>query len=114
MKFFERIFLVNKTIPIILPTAIDYYVEIHSNQIYIKRDNLTDIAFDGNTARKLQYFIQEALSKNADSIVTYVVIQSTHCRITSAAAIMKGLDVYLIHPESKEHEKFNGNKLLNS
>lgn len=104
----------NKTIPIKLPTAIDYYGEIHSNQIYIKRDDLTDIAFGGNKARKLQYFIQEALSKNADSIVTYGAIQSNHCRITSAVATMKGLDVYLIQPESKEHEKFNGNKLLNS
>lgn len=95
-----------------LPTAIDFYGEVDSNQLYIKRDDLTDIAFGGNKARKLNFFLKDALLKEADCIVTYGAIQSNHCRITSAVATMNNLDVYLIQPKSNE-DNINGNALIN-
>ncbi len=97
-----------------LPTPIDYFGEMSSNQLFIKRDDLTEVAFGGNKARKLKFFLRDALSQKADCIVTYGSIQSNHCRITSAAATMNGLDVYLVQPESDNNEGFNGNQFLNS
>lgn len=97
-----------------LPTPIDYFGEFETNKLYIKRDDLTDIAFGGNKARKMQYFIRDALSNQADCIVTYGAVQSNHCRITSAVATMHGLEVYLIQPETESNQCFNGNALLNS
>lgn len=97
-----------------LPTPITCLGTMNSNKLFIKRDDLTDVAFGGNKARKMQYFLEEALSQNADCIVTYGSVQSNHCRITSAVATMNGLDVYLIQPISDDSQNFNGNVFLNS
>lgn len=97
-----------------LPTPIDYFGMVNSNEVFIKRDDLTDIAFGGNKARKIQYFIKDALSQKADCIVTYGSTQSNHCRITSAVASINNLDVYLIQPDSKDNKNYNGNTFLNS
>lgn len=104
----------SENLKIKLPTSIDYYGNVSSNRLYIKRDDLTDIAFGGNKTRKLKYFINDALTKKAGCIVTYGALQSNHCRITSAVAAIYGLDVYLIQPGSSEEENFNGNIFLNS
>lgn len=60
-------------------------------EIWIKRDDCTGLATGGNKARKLEFLIAEALSQNADTIVTHGATQSNHVRQTAAAAARHGL-----------------------
>ena len=40
-------------------------------KIWVKRDDLTGLAFGGNKARKLEYLMGDALAKGSDYIVTH-------------------------------------------
>ncbi len=79
--------------------------------LYIKRDDLTGLAFGGNKTRKLEYLIAQALDQHAKAVVTIGAAQSNHARQTAAAAKKYGLDAHLIlfKPEPGEYD---GNLLL--
>lgn len=94
-----------------LPTPLDYYDQYLSNNIFIKRDDLTDLSLGGNKVRKLELFIFDAIKNNADCIVTYGSSQSNHCRLTAAAANKYGFKTVLILAES-ENTTYNGNYFL--
>ncbi|MDN3019274.1 pyridoxal-phosphate dependent enzyme [Paenibacillus sp. BSR1-1] len=96
-----------------LPTPLDFYGEINANEVFIKRDDMTDLAFGGNKVRKLEYFIADAIKSNCDCLVTYGSPQSNHCRITAAAAIKFNLRPILILSE-ESGINFNGNYFLYS
>ncbi len=57
-----------------LPTPLQYLPnltkELGGPKIWVKRDDLTGLAFGGNKARKLDYIIGDALAQGADVIVT--------------------------------------------
>ncbi|MFD1334547.1 1-aminocyclopropane-1-carboxylate deaminase/D-cysteine desulfhydrase [Oceanobacillus iheyensis] len=93
------------------PTPLQFYNYFESNNIYIKRDDLTDLALGGNKVRKLEYFLADAMKKKADCIVTYGSPQSNHCRLTAAAASKQGLKTVLILSKSGISH-FNGNYFL--
>lgn len=93
------------------PTPIEYYNDFLCNHIYIKRDDLTDLALGGNKVRKLELFLADALDKRSDCIVTYGSAQSNHCRLTAAAARKKDLKVVLILAKSDDLGA-NGNYFL--
>ena len=80
-------------------------------RIWIKRDDLTGLAFGGNKTRKLEFLLGDALGQGADTLVTGGAAQSNHCRQTVAAAAMSGLACHLalggIPPQVA-----NGNLLL--
>ena len=63
---------------------------------YIKRDDLSSFDMSGNKVRKLQFLLDDALEKGADSVVTIGGVQSNHCRATACAARQLGMDPYLI------------------
>lgn len=65
-------------------------------QLWIKRDDLTGLAFGGNKTRKLETLCAAALAANADLLITAGAIQSNHCRQTAAAAAKLGLDCTLV------------------
>lgn len=67
-----------------------------SPRIYIKRDDLTNLAYGGNKARKLEYLVADALANGATVLVTEGVTQSNHARMTAAAAVLAGLKCVLI------------------
>src|SRR5699024_6941709 len=113
MLFIGRIFLMNKIQLTNLPTPIDYFDIYYSNNVYIKRDDLTDLALGGNKARKLEYFISDAFTNKHDCIVTYGGAQSNHCRITAATASKYGLKIVLILSKSDQID-YNGNYFLYS
>jgi len=81
--------------------------------VFIKRDDLTGLAFGGNKTRKLEYLIAHALELGAKTIVTEGAAQSNHARQTAAAARKYGLEPHLIlyKPEPQDH---NGNLLINT
>lgn len=65
-------------------------------QIWIKRDDLTGLAFGGNKVRKLEFSLADALAAGAKTLVTVGGIQSNHCRQTAALAAKFGLDCILV------------------
>jgi len=84
-------------------------------RIWVKRDDLTGLAFGGNKARKLEYLMGDALAKKADVIVTGAGFHSNWCTQTAAAARKLGLDISLIKNGPKdgwEPKEWDGNHLL--
>ena len=57
----------------------------------MKRDDLTAFGGGGNKVRKLEFLMAEALSADADTVLTPGSPQSNHCRLTAAAAAACGL-----------------------
>ncbi len=102
-----------------LPTPLQYLPNLTKTlggpKIWIKRDDLTGLAFGGNKARKLDYIIGDALEQGADTIVTGAGFQSNWCTQTVAAAKKAGLDIYLVKSAPREDfdtEDWDGNHLL--
>jgi L-cysteate sulfo-lyase len=80
-------------------------------RIFIKRDDLSGLAFGGNKVRKLEFLVGEARARGADSLITAGALQSNHCRQTAAAAARCGLECHLVLGGS-EPEIPEGNLLL--
>jgi D-cysteine desulfhydrase family pyridoxal phosphate-dependent enzyme len=81
--------------------------------IYIKRDDLTGLAFGGNKSHKLEFIIQDALDKNADVIITWAAVQSNWCLQTAAVARKFGIKPILLLFKTYElPEEYDGNLLL--
>src|SRR5919107_4731175 len=82
-----------------------------SPRIYLKRDDLTGLAFGGNKARKLEYLLAAALAHAATTLVTEGAAQSNHARITAAAAAIAGLRSVLVL-DARHGSEIAGNLLL--
>ena len=80
-------------------------------RIYLKRDDLTGLAFGGNKARKLEYLLADALANEATILVTEGAVQSNHARITAAAAAITGLRSVLVL-DARHGSDIAGNLLL--
>ncbi|MBP1660271.1 MAG: putative 1-aminocyclopropane-1-carboxylate deaminase [Candidatus Aminicenantes bacterium] len=65
-------------------------------EIYIKRDDLTGLAFGGNKSRKLEFIISDMLQKKADVVITWAGFQSNWCMQTAAAARSFGIKPILM------------------
>jgi L-cysteate sulfo-lyase len=70
--------------------------ELGGPSIYIKRDDMTGLAFGGNKSRKLEFIMQDVLDKKADVIITWAGLQSNWCLQTAAAARKFGITPILI------------------
>ncbi len=64
--------------------------------LFIKRDDLTGLAFGGNKGRKLEYIVADAVAQGADTIVTWGGMQSNWCLQTAAAAARVGIRAVLV------------------
>jgi D-cysteine desulfhydrase len=69
---------------------------LNGPRIYIKRDDLSGLAFGGNKTRKLEYLIADAITNGYDTVITGGAEQSNHCRQTAAAAVSCGLECHLV------------------
>jgi len=85
--------------------------KLQGPRIFIKRDDLTGLAFGGNKTRKLEFLIGDAISKGCDTVITGGAEQSNHCRQTAAACAVSGLECHLVLGGS-EPEIPKGNFLL--
>lgn len=82
-----------------LPTPVHRLPRLSSllgGELWIKRDDLTGLAFGGNKTRKLETLCAAAQNEGADLLITAGAIQSNHCRQTAAAAAKLGLDCILV------------------
>lgn len=81
--------------------------------IFIKRDDLTGLAFGGNKSRKLEFIMQDILNKGADTVVTWAALQSNWCLQTAAAAKKLGIAPVLVLFKTYDlPEEYDGNLLL--
>ncbi len=84
---------------ITLPTPLEKAKNLSKElnvELYIKRDDVMDLALGGNKARKLEFLIADALSKGCDTIITRGAYHSNHARLTAAAARKAGLEAHLV------------------
>ncbi|MBI1850861.1 MAG: pyridoxal-phosphate dependent enzyme [Planctomycetes bacterium] len=79
--------------------------------LWVKRDDLTGLAFGGNKARKLEFLMAEAKRRRALCVVTTGFPQSNHARDVAVAARRLGLDPVLIIV-GKDPRDATGNLLL--
>lgn len=79
-------------------------------EVYLKREDLTDLALGGDKPRKLEYELARARAAGADTIVTCGAAQSNHARLTTAAARTLGLDAAVVLA-GDSHVQLQGNLL---
>ncbi len=108
---FPRVELINRPTP--LNKLERLTAEIGGPEIYIKRDDLTGLAFGGNKSRKLEFIIRDALDKGCDTLITWGSLQSNWCLQTAAAAAKYGIRPVLVLFRSYDIPPgYDGNMLL--
>lgn len=85
--------------------------ELGGPDIWIKRDDLTGLAFGGNKSRKLEFLMADALEKGCDYVLTIGAAQSNHACQTASAASRLGIPALLVLSEP-ETDQPQGNLLL--
>jgi D-cysteine desulfhydrase family pyridoxal phosphate-dependent enzyme len=116
MKFEEMVKIPLTTLPTSIYKMANLTDLLGGPDIYIKRDDVMDLAHGGNKTRKLEYVFADALAKGADCVITMGGIQSNHVRQTISGAARLGLETHAILnipvPELDEELKSSGNYLL--
>jgi 1-aminocyclopropane-1-carboxylate deaminase/D-cysteine desulfhydrase-like pyridoxal-dependent ACC family enzyme len=65
-------------------------------KIFIKRDDLTGLAFGGNKTRMFEFLLARAVHEGADCVVGGAAVQSNYCRQLTAACNILGIETYLV------------------
>jgi L-cysteate sulfo-lyase len=82
-------------------------------RIFIKRDDMTGLAYGGNKARKLDYFIGEAKAQGCDVFIGGGgAIQSNHALMCAAAARKAGMKPVIFARAGTHHYALQGDYLL--
>jgi L-cysteate sulfo-lyase len=111
IKRFPRISLIHRPTPFRKLEKLT--AELGGPQIYVKREDLTGLAFGGNKSRKLEFIIPDVLKKKADVIITWASLQSNWCLQTAAAARVFGIHpILILHRTSARPVEYEGNLLL--
>ena len=108
---YPRFPLVSGPTPLQRAERLERALDKNAPHIYIKRDDLTGLAYGGNKARKLEYLVADALEQRATVLVTEGVTQSNHARMTAAAALLARLKCVLIL-DARNGADEQGNLLL--
>ena len=99
-----------------LPTPLDHakrFAEtLGGPGIWIKRDDMTGLAFGGNKTRQLEFVFADMLAKGADVLVAGAYTQSNWCRQMTAACKKLGLDIALVLIHGEKGPAVQGNLLL--
>ena len=68
---------------------------IGAAQVWAKRDDCNGLAFGGNKVRQLEYYIGEAISQGADTVLMTGAVQSNFVRTAAAACNRNGLACHI-------------------
>ncbi|MEG3766291.1 D-cysteine desulfhydrase family protein [Alteromonas sp. 14N.309.X.WAT.G.H12] len=113
---FPRVSLAFLPTPLTPMTRLQAHIGASCPALFIKRDDCTGLAQGGNKTRKLEFLLGEALSHQADTIITSGAVQSNHVRQTAAACAAKGLKCEVVLSQSVPRTQAvyceNGNVLL--
>lgn len=80
-------------------------------KLYIKREDLTGLAFGGNKTRQLEFVMPEVLQEKPQVLVTGANIQSNWSRQATAAAVKLGIPIVLVL-RNTDMQEIQGNVLL--
>jgi len=80
-------------------------------RLFVKRDDMTDLAYGGNKARKLEFLFADAKDKGADVMISIGAIQSNCACMVASASRRLGMKPVLVLV-GKEPEVPDGNLLL--
>jgi D-cysteine desulfhydrase family pyridoxal phosphate-dependent enzyme len=81
-------------------------------EIWVKRDDLTGLAFGGNKTRQLEFLFADILASGCDTVVAGAYTQSNWCRQMTAACARLGLSIHLVLLHGQKGPKLQGNLLL--
>ena len=103
-----------------LPTACNPMTNLSRSlggpDLYIKRDDVMELAHGGNKTRKLEYALAQALDRDARAVVTQGGLQSNHVRQTCSGAARVGLEAHVVLsnpvPEMRDALMGSGNYLM--
>jgi 1-aminocyclopropane-1-carboxylate deaminase/D-cysteine desulfhydrase-like pyridoxal-dependent ACC family enzyme len=85
--------------------------ELGIGRLFVKRDDLTGLAFGGNKTRNLEFRMAEAVAQGADVFIAGLEAQSNSARQTTAAANILGMRTILVLHEDREWD-WQGNLLV--
>jgi D-cysteine desulfhydrase family pyridoxal phosphate-dependent enzyme len=80
-------------------------------RLFVKRDDMTDLAFGGNKARKLEFLFADAKNRGADVMISVGAVQSNCACMVASAARRLGMKPVLVLV-GKEPKVPDGNLLL--
>ena len=84
----------------LLPTPIEETRQLGRRlggpRIFVKRDDLTGVAFGGNKTRNLEYRLARTVAEGADTVIVGLDLQSNSARQTIGACNKLGLKVHLV------------------
>ena len=99
-----------------LPTPLDHCPRLSEAlggvHVWIKRDDLTGLAFGGNKTRQLEFLFADILAQRANTVVAGAYTQSNWCRQITGAARKLGLEVALVLLHGEKGPALQGNLLL--
>jgi 1-aminocyclopropane-1-carboxylate deaminase/D-cysteine desulfhydrase-like pyridoxal-dependent ACC family enzyme len=83
-------------------------------RIFMKRDDLTGLAFGGNKTRMFEFLLARVLADGADTVIGGAAVQSNYCRQLAAAASRLGLETHLVlrRVRGERDDEIQGNLLL--
>ena len=84
---------------------------LNGPRLFIKRDDMTDLAFGGNKARKLEFLFADAKNKGADMMISVGAVQSNCVCMVASASRRLGMKPVLVLV-GKEPKIPDGNLLL--
>ena len=67
----------------------------HEVKLFVKRDDCTGLAFGGNKVRQLEFYLGEARSVEADTILITGAVQSNFVRLAAAGARKLGMECHI-------------------
>lgn len=98
-----------------LPTPLEHLPRLTSTlggpTLWVKRDDMTGLAFGGNKTRQLEFVMADALKHEPQVFVTGANIQSNWSRQATAAAVKLGIPIVLVLRNS-DMQEIQGNVLL--
>src|SRR5580704_16757532 len=84
----------------LLPTPMEELFQLARRlggpRIFVKRDDLTGVAFGGNKTRNLEYRLARTVAEGADTVIVGLDLQSNSARQTIGACNKLGLKVHLV------------------
>ena len=82
----------------VLPTVIQPAPRLSTElglNLYVKRDDMTGLAFGGNKTRQLEFYFGAAQAQGADTVVITGAVQSNYVRVAAAAGARLGMDMHV-------------------
>ncbi len=85
--------------------------ELGIGRLFIKRDDLTGLAFGGNKTRNLEFRMADAVAQHAEVFIAGLEAQSNSARQTTAAANRLGMQTILVLRADRDWQ-WQGNLLV--